>query len=109
MFLDSREKIRNTANLKKTMLTMKKLFFFLTMVCCMSAVQTALAQNPITTLVHAGNTSVFYGQNSLVDAYTASVNGDYLYLSTGYFTAPAAIVTLLPILIGPRIVAPVPT
>lgn len=57
----------------------------------MSTVQTALAQNPITTLVHAGNTSVFYGQNSLVDAYTASVNGDYLYLSTGYFTAPAAI------------------
>lgn len=49
------------------------------------------AQNPITTLEHAGNTTVFYGQNSLVDAYNASANGDDIYLSTGYFTAPSTI------------------
>jgi len=57
----------------------------------MFVVQTAIAQNPITTLEHAGTTTIFYGQNSLVDAYTASVNGDALYLSTGYFTAPTSI------------------
>lgn len=49
------------------------------------------AQNPITTLVHAGTSTPYYGQNSLVDAYTAAVNGDYIYLSPGYFTAPTAI------------------
>jgi len=70
---------------------MKKLFFIATLVFIILAIQTANAQNPITTLEHTGTTTVFYGQNSLVDAYTASVNGDYLYLSTGYFTAPTAI------------------
>jgi len=49
------------------------------------------AQNPITTLVHADTTTPYYGQNSLVDAYNASVDGDYLYLSTGFFTAPSGI------------------
>lgn len=57
----------------------------------MFTVQTVKAQNPVTTLEHNGTTTVYYGQNSLVDAYNASVNGDYLYLSTGYFTAPASI------------------
>lgn len=70
---------------------MKKLLFFAAILCSLLSVQTVMAQNPITTLEHAGATSVFYGQNSLVDAYNASVNGDYLYLSTGFFTAPAAI------------------
>ena len=56
-----------------------------------SLLETANAQNPITTLEHAGTTTIFYGQNSLVDAYTAAVNGDNLYLSTGFFTAPTAI------------------
>lgn len=70
---------------------MKKLFFLATFVCCMLAIQNANAQNPVTTLEHAGTSTVFYGQNSLVDAYNASVNGDYLYLSTGFFTAPATI------------------
>jgi hypothetical protein len=70
---------------------MKKLFFLAAFVCNLLAIKTANAQNPITTLEHAGTTTVYYGQNSLVDAYTASVNGDSLYLSTGYFTAPAGI------------------
>jgi hypothetical protein len=50
-----------------------------------------LAQNPATTLQHTGTTSVFYGQSSFADALTASVNGDTLYLSAGYFTAPSSI------------------
>ena len=70
---------------------MKKLIFLAAFVCSMWTVQTVEAQNPITTLEHAGNTTVFYGLNSLVDAYTASVNGDALYLSTGYFTSPTSI------------------
>lgn len=70
---------------------MKKTFFLIAIVSCFFALQTAKAQNPITTLEHAGVTTVFTGQNSLVDAYNASFNGDVLYLSTGFFTAPAAI------------------
>jgi len=70
---------------------MKKLFLLAAFICSLLTVQTSNAQNPITTLEHAGATSVYYGQNSLVDAYNASVKGDYLYLSTGYFTAPEAI------------------
>ncbi|MEI6754111.1 MAG: hypothetical protein WCK78_13215 [Paludibacter sp.] len=70
---------------------MKKQIFFAALVCSLLAVQTAVAQNPVTTLEHNGTTQVFYGLNSLVDAYEASVNGDSLYLSTGYFTAPASI------------------
>jgi hypothetical protein len=52
---------------------------------------TAKAQKPITTLQHNGITTVFYGQNSFVDAYNASVSGDTLNLSAGSFTAPAEI------------------
>lgn len=70
---------------------MKKSFFLIVFVSCFFALQTAKAQNPITTLEHAGVTTVFTGQNSLVDAYNASANGDVLYLSTGFFTAPTAI------------------
>lgn len=70
---------------------MKKLFFLAALVCGLLVVQTTNAQNPITTLQHAGTTTVFYGQGSLVDAYNTSVNGDTLCLSTGYFTAPTAI------------------
>ena len=70
---------------------MKKLIFYAALVCSLLAVQTAVAQNPVTTLEHNGTSQVFYGLNSLVDAYEASVNGDSLYLSTGYFTAPASI------------------
>lgn len=70
---------------------MRKITILAAILFCFSAIQTAVAQNPITTLVHAGTTTVYYGQSSFVDAYTASVNGDYLYLSPGYFTAPADI------------------
>ena len=70
---------------------MKKSIILIAIVSCFFALQTAKAQNPITTLEHAGTTTVFAGQNSLVDAYNASVNGDALYLSTGFFTAPVAI------------------
>lgn len=68
---------------------MKNLFLFSFLVCCTLV---AVAQNPIATLEHTGATTVFYGQNSLVDAYNASANGDQIYLSTGYFTAPSSIV-----------------
>lgn len=49
------------------------------------------AQNPVTTLQHAGETQVFYGITSFTDAYNASATGDTLYLSSGYFNAPASI------------------
>ncbi len=52
---------------------------------------TAIAQNPVTTLEHNGETQVFYGQDSFVDAYNASSDGDILCLSAGYFTAPGAL------------------
>lgn len=63
------------------------LLSILSIVCFISA----NAQNPITTLQHNGATQVFYGQGSFVDALTASVNGDTLNLSAGYFAAPASI------------------
>ena len=51
----------------------------------------SVAQNPVATLEHAGATQVFSGQNSFVEAYNASANGDQIYLSTGFFTPPPAI------------------
>lgn len=57
----------------------------------MMAIQSNTAQNQVTTLQHKGGTRVFYGLSSLNDAYTASVNGDTLYLSTGDFSAPTSI------------------
>jgi len=51
----------------------------------------SLSQNPVSTLEHDGTTQVFYGQGSFVDAYNASVSGDQIYLSTGFFAAPTSI------------------
>lgn len=70
---------------------MKKLIFIAVILFSFLSLETTNAQNPITTLEHTGTTTIFYGQNSLVDAYNASVSGDYLYLSTGYFNAPNSI------------------
>lgn len=52
---------------------------------------TVLAENPIATLQHKGQTKVFYGQNSFVEAYNAALNGDTLNLSVGGFTPPPSI------------------
>jgi len=48
------------------------------------------AQKYVTTLQHNGVAQAFYGQNSLIEAYNASVKGDTLNLSGGYFNAPTA-------------------
>lgn len=69
---------------------MKTKHLFLT-VAIFTLTLASIAQNPITTLQHAGTTQVFYGQNSFIEAYNASVNGDTLNLSVGGFTAPASI------------------
>lgn len=70
---------------------MRKQILFTIICCCMMAIQPNTAQNQVTTLQHKGGTKVFYGLSSLNDAYTASVNGDTLYLSTGNFNAPTSI------------------
>jgi len=70
---------------------MKKSILLTAIICSFLALQTAIAQNPVTTLQHNGTTQTFYGQNSFVDAYNASINGDMLYLSTGFFTSPPSI------------------
>ncbi len=70
---------------------MKKTVLLTAIICSFLALQTAIAQNPVTTLQHNGTTQAFYGQNSFVDAYNASINEDTLYLSTGYFTPPPSI------------------
>jgi len=70
---------------------MKKTILILAFICTILAVHTAIAQEPVATLEHGGTSNVFYGQSSFVDAYTASVNGDQIYLSAGYFTAPTSI------------------
>jgi len=70
---------------------MKKTVLLTAIICSFLALQTAIAQNPVTTLQHNGTTQAFYGQNSFVDAYNASINGDTIYLSTGYFTPPSSI------------------
>lgn len=49
------------------------------------------AQNALTTLVRNGETTPYYGVNSFVEAYNASENGDFLYLSPGFYNAPSAI------------------
>jgi hypothetical protein len=70
---------------------MKKLIFFAALVCSMLAVQTAKAQQPVATLEHGETSKVFYGKSSFADAYNASVNGDQIYLSAGFFDSPASI------------------
>lgn len=70
---------------------MKKLIFFAALVCSMFEVHTAKAQEPVATLEHGEISSVFYGQGSFIGAYNASVNGDQIYLSAGFFDPPASI------------------
>jgi len=70
---------------------MKKLLFFVTFVCNMHIIQVVIAQEPVATLEHGGTSKVFYGTSSFTDAYDASENSDQIYLSAGYFDAPASI------------------
>jgi len=77
---------------------MKKYFYISFILIVLFVLQTASAQNPITTLQHAGTTKVFYGTTSFVDAYTASTKGDTLLLSVGTFTPPASIIKSLTII-----------
>lgn len=70
---------------------MNKTILLAAFVCSMFFFQTANAQDPVTTLQHAGTTKVFYGTTSLYDAYNASVDGDSLLLSVGGFTPPPRI------------------
>ena len=70
---------------------MKNLIFFITLVCCLFAIQNAWAQEPVATLEHNSTTQVFYGLNAFADAYNASVNSDQIYLSAGYFDPPTSI------------------
>lgn len=44
------------------------------------------AQTQIATLQHGDDMSMFYGQNALVDAYSAAETGDIITLSSGTFT-----------------------
>jgi hypothetical protein len=67
---------------------MKPKILLITIAFFVVAISVSNAQNPITTLQHAGSTQVFYGQNSFVDAYNISVDGDTLLLSVGAFNVP---------------------
>jgi len=62
----------------------KQLFLLCTLWLTVSL--TALAQEPVATLEHSGTTKVYYGEGSFEQAYSASVNGDQIYLSSGRFT-----------------------
>jgi len=77
---------------------MNKRFILTVIICCILLSQTVKAQDPITTLQHAGKTQVFYGTTSFSDAYTASAKGDTLYLSPGGYTPPAAIAKKLTVI-----------
>jgi len=77
---------------------MNKRFILTVIICCILLSQTVKAQDPITTLQHAGKTQVFYGTTSFSDAYAASAKGDTLYLSVGGFTPPAAIAKKLTVI-----------
>lgn len=46
----------------------------------------AFAQTQVATLQHGDDISVFYGQNSFVEAYDVAENGDIITLSSGTFT-----------------------
>jgi len=50
-----------------------------------------MAQEPVATIEHGGTSKVFYGLSAFADAYNASVNGDQIYLSAGYFDPPASV------------------
>jgi hypothetical protein len=64
---------------------MRKLLICSILLCSVFFINRIVAQIITTSLVHDGTTTVFYGYNSFIDAYTASVNGDQLYLSPGGF------------------------
>lgn len=64
---------------------MKKLFTLFAMLTCMVV---TYAQSPlVATLNHNDTISVYYGIDALKSAYSASVNGDVITLSSGGFNA----------------------
>jgi len=67
---------------------MKKSVFLFAIICFFLTVQTVKAQNSVTMLQHNGTSTAYYGLNSFINALTAAINGDTLYLSTGFFNAP---------------------
>ena len=68
---------------------MKKLFTLFAMLTCMVV---TYAQSPlVATLNHNDTISAYYGIDALKSAYSASVNGDVITLSSGGFNAPALI------------------
>lgn len=67
---------------------MKKVSLFL--ICLVVAISSAIAQKTVA-LQSNGTTTIFSGDNSLIDAYNASVSGDTIYMSGGNFDAPATI------------------
>lgn len=65
---------------------MKKMIF--TLVAAIACATATFAQSSlVATLNHENTISVFTGQNALVDAMTAAVDGDLVTLSSGTFTA----------------------
>jgi len=71
---------------------MKKTIFLFAIICFFSTMQMGFAQSQVTTLQHKGVTSVFYGQTSFADAYTAAAaKGDTLILTVGGFPPPSGI------------------
>lgn len=70
---------------------MKTNQLFLTLIFVLTCTLAAFSQTSVATLEHQGTSKGFYGPNSFVDAYNASVNGDHIYLSAGFFTQPTTI------------------
>jgi hypothetical protein len=66
---------------------MKRIISLVGLLCC--GLWSAVAEQPVTTLQHAGKTTLFYGNSSFVDAYNSASNGDTLMLSPGGFSVPA--------------------
>lgn len=62
---------------------MKKIFFFILVLC----VTSASAQTRLATLSHSGVVSTFFGITALQQALTASQDGDVITLSSGSFQA----------------------
>lgn len=56
-----------------------------TFVFCLIATASALAQDLVATLLHEGNTTMYYGVDAFKAAVEASANGDIITLSPGSF------------------------
>jgi hypothetical protein len=70
---------------------MRTKYYLLLVVALFTFCAIGMAQNPIATLQHKGQTKVFNGQSSFAEAYSASETGDTINLSVGGFTPPPSI------------------